>query len=255
MLPPQQTCFALVQRQSSSLLLKDFTNASRRSRRSCQNLGDKMPPKAKPPYNEKLPPQVTAQLQKRMGGAIQAAKSARATADDAEKVRAKANETADPELKRKFEHEAAELDKKAQRFLKIANRLENGALQGAGAGAGIGAATGLGLGAVVGTIVGGVAAVPTTLLGGLIGAGTGAIHGPGVKFTGGGGDDEDTEERIPTQKIEVQDLEALEAETRRVPAPAPAPAANPKATVVKKKPRKIEIRNPNAKKEKGNAVQ
>jgi len=39
---------------------------------------------------------------------------------------------------------------------------------------------------VVGSLVGGVTAIPTTGLGMLVGAGTGAIHGPWVTLTGKG---------------------------------------------------------------------
>ena len=49
----------------------------------------------------------------------------------------------------------------------------------------MGAGAGLGLGAVTGTLVGGVLAVPFTGLGGLVGAGVGALHGPWVKLTRG----------------------------------------------------------------------
>lgn len=59
--------------------------------------------------------------------------------------------------------------------------MQNGAFQGGAAGAGIGAGIAGGLGTVVGSIVGGIAAIPTTGLGILIGAGTGAIHGPWVR--------------------------------------------------------------------------
>lgn len=60
-------------------------------------------------------------------------------------------------------------------------KVQNGAFQGGAAGAGIGAGIAGGLGTVVGSIVGGIAAIPTTGLGILIGAGTGAIHGPWVR--------------------------------------------------------------------------
>lgn len=54
-------------------------------------------------------------------------------------------------------------------------------------GGGIGAGFGMGLGAVVGTVVGGVVSVPTTGLGLIAGAGTGAIHGPWFKVPGAEG--------------------------------------------------------------------
>lgn len=56
-------------------------------------------------------------------------------------------------------------------------------MQGGAAGAGIGAGIAGGLGMTVGTLVSGLVAIPTTGLGILVGAGTGLVHGPWVKFT------------------------------------------------------------------------
>ena len=44
----------------------------------------------------------------------------------------------------------------------------------------------MGVGATLGTVVSGLVAAPTLLLGGLVGAGYGAIKGPIIKFGGGG---------------------------------------------------------------------
>ena len=61
----------------------------------------------------------------------------------------------------------------------------------------MGAGVGAGLGTVVGSLVGGVTAIPTTGLGLLVGAGTGAIHGPWVKIPGKKeGDEVETEETV-----------------------------------------------------------
>lgn len=89
----------------------------------------------------------------------------------------------DPALAEELESKARELDKQATRLLKTARRLESGWMQGGAAGAGIGAGVAAGLGTAVGTLVGGIAAVPTTGLGILVGVGTGLVHGPWVKFT------------------------------------------------------------------------
>ncbi|ETS80002.1 hypothetical protein PFICI_07531 [Pestalotiopsis fici W106-1] len=87
-----------------------------------------------------------------------------------------------PEEAEKLRAEAGELEAKAKKLIKTARRMQNGAFQGGAAGAGIGAGIAGGLGTVVGSLVGGIAAIPTTGLGILIGAGTGAIHGPWVKL-------------------------------------------------------------------------
>ena len=50
-------------------------------------------------------------------------------------------------------------------------------------GGGVGAGVASGLGVTVGAVVSGLTAIPTTGLGMLIGAGTGLVHGPWVKFT------------------------------------------------------------------------
>ncbi|KAI1118212.1 hypothetical protein F5Y14DRAFT_447093 [Nemania sp. NC0429] len=89
----------------------------------------------------------------------------------------------DPQLAEDLLSKAREIDKKAARLLKTARRLESGWMQGGAAGAGIGAGIAAGLGTTVGSLVGGLVSIPTTGLGILVGAGTGLVHGPWVKFT------------------------------------------------------------------------
>ncbi|KAI1129720.1 hypothetical protein F5Y10DRAFT_263947 [Nemania abortiva] len=89
----------------------------------------------------------------------------------------------DPALAEDLRFKAREIDKKATKLLKTARRLESGWMQGGAAGAGIGAGIATGLGMTVGSLVSGLVAIPTTGLGILIGAGTGLVHGPWVKFT------------------------------------------------------------------------
>ncbi|KAI0128869.1 hypothetical protein BJ170DRAFT_349789 [Xylariales sp. AK1849] len=102
--------------------------------------------------------------------------------EQSQRLRKKAEEVEDSEEADKLRAEAEELEGKAKTLIKHAQRLQNGAFQGGMAGGGIGAGIAGGLGTVVGSIVGGVTAIPTTGLGILIGAGTGAIHGPWVKL-------------------------------------------------------------------------
>ncbi|KAI1380371.1 hypothetical protein F4677DRAFT_441686 [Hypoxylon crocopeplum] len=94
-----------------------------------------------------------------------------------------AEEADDPAVAEDLKFQARELDKKAAKLLKTAKRLESGWMQGGAAGAGIGAGIAGGLGMTVGSLVSGLVAIPTTGLGILVGAGTGLVHGPWVKFT------------------------------------------------------------------------
>ena len=111
-------------------------------------------------------------------------KEAEAAGAAAISARKRADGTTDPEEKKRTLEEADKQDKKSKSAIKIAQRLQSGVWQGGASGAGIGAGIGLGLGTVVGSVVGGVTAIPTTGLGALVGAGTGAVHGPWVKLKG-----------------------------------------------------------------------
>ncbi|CAG1990369.1 unnamed protein product [Fusarium graminearum] len=95
----------------------------------------------------------------------------------------KADKEEDPEQAENIRHEAREIDKKAAKLMKTAERLEKGWLQGGAMGTGIGAGVASGLGMGVGALLTGVVAIPTAGLGLLIGAGTGLAHGSWVKFT------------------------------------------------------------------------
>ncbi|KAI1337074.1 hypothetical protein F5Y15DRAFT_170753 [Xylariaceae sp. FL0016] len=103
--------------------------------------------------------------------------------EESMRLHEQAERETDPKIAEDLRFEAKEIDKKATRLLKIAKRLEQGWLQGGAAGAGIGTGIAAGLGMTVGALVSGLAAIPTTGLGMLVGAGTGLVHGPWVKFT------------------------------------------------------------------------
>ncbi|KAM5343856.1 hypothetical protein ACJ41O_012393 [Fusarium nematophilum] len=94
----------------------------------------------------------------------------------------KAKEEEDPEAAQDLEFEARSLDKKAAKLMKTAERLQAGWLQGGATGTGVGAGIASGIGVTVGSLVTGVVAIPTAGLGMLLGAGTGLIHGPWVKY-------------------------------------------------------------------------
>ena len=134
--------------------------------------GDKEKAKAKAiTTKDKLLSEISEYLQK-----AEAAQLASAQA------RHRADSTEDEEEKAIALEEAAKQEKIAKGALKTAQRLQSGVWQGGAAGAGIGAGVGAGLGTVVGSLVGGVTSIPTTGLGLLVGAGTGAVHGPWFKI-------------------------------------------------------------------------
>ena len=95
----------------------------------------------------------------------------------------KADAVEDPKVAEDLEFEAHEIDKKAAKLMKTAERLQSGWLQGGAMGTGIGAGVAGGIGATVGILITGVVAIPTSGLGMLIGAGTGLVHGSWVKYT------------------------------------------------------------------------
>ncbi|KAK7425594.1 hypothetical protein QQZ08_007917 [Neonectria magnoliae] len=94
-----------------------------------------------------------------------------------------ADEAEDPKVAEELNSEAREVDKKAAKLMKTAERLEAGWLQGGAVGTGIGAGIASGLGIAAGSLITGVVAIPTTGLGMLIGAGTGLVHGNWIKYT------------------------------------------------------------------------
>jgi len=132
-------------------------------------------PEEKQTQRDKLLAQATAKLQE-----------AQQEAEEAQRARQRAEGVEDPEEKKKILAEAAEHEKKSKSLETQSQRLQSGVWQGgiggAGIGAGIGTGLGAGVGTLVGAVVGGVTAIPTTGLGLLIGAGTGAIHGPWYKL-------------------------------------------------------------------------
>jgi hypothetical protein len=114
-------------------------------------------------------------------------------------LREKAAALTNPQERERMLTEAFQHETKAKGLTKKAKVLKSGTFQGAVGGAGIGAASAAGLGTVVGTLVGTVAGIPTTAVGGLVGAGTGLIHGPWVKLGLPGGKEEEVQ--IPQESI------------------------------------------------------
>lgn len=198
----------------------------------------------------------------RLQQAAQAAKAAASAQGMVESLKSKASMLTDPKQREKMLSEAYNHEIESKGLSKKARVLKSGTFQGATGGAGIGMATGMGLGTVVGTLTGVVASVPTMALGGLVGAGTGVIHGPWIKLGGGEKEEGGTEEeeqmvQVPQEAIDsgavqideesgqvtVQDQEALEAAASAatmVSAEKGTPTKDPGG---RRKPKKLEIRS------------
>ncbi|KAI0169016.1 hypothetical protein GGR52DRAFT_502391 [Hypoxylon sp. FL1284] len=128
--------------------------------------------KKKPTTKEKLLSEITSRLEE-----------SKLLQEQSVELHRQAEEAGDSPEAEDLRRRAREIDRKAATLLKTAKRLESGWMQGGAAGAGIGAGVASGLGMTVGTLVSGLVAIPTTGLGILVGAGTGLVHGPWVKFT------------------------------------------------------------------------
>ncbi|KAF2214673.1 hypothetical protein CERZMDRAFT_95065 [Cercospora zeae-maydis SCOH1-5] len=163
----------------------------------------------------------------------------------AKELKEKAAKAASPAERERLFKEAYEKEVEANGHSKMARRMQSGTWQGLFGGAGIGAGVSLGLGALVGTLVGGLLSIPTTALGGLIGAGTGAAHGPWIKV---GDIQKRFEDASPAEVVD-----ALEEE-QRAGAEIPMERQSAKqqdnqrldevdAPKQRRKPRKLEIRS------------
>ena len=200
----------------------------------------------------------------RLMQAAQVAKAADAAQGIVDSLKSKAALLTDPKERERVLSEAYNHEIEARGLSKKARILKSGTFQGAAGGAGIGVATGLGLGTVVGTVVGTVASVPTTALGGLVGAGTGAIKGPWIKLGGGNEKEGGTEEKVvqvpqeaidsgatqvndKTGQVTVKDPEALKGPSSAAAGQAVTVSAEQKRATgdagERRKPKKLEIRS------------
>lgn len=201
-----------------------------------------------------------AQLQK----SVTVAKRVVELQKTAEGLKQRATSAVNPKERVRLLQEAYEKEVEAHGQSNYAKRLQSGAWQGVTAGGGIGGGVALGTGAAVGTLVTGLVSVPTVLLGGLIGAGVGSIHGPFIKFGGGEGKNKMTQEEVHAQAVrEAEKLDAaVENSASRPPQPPKleqedstevqkggerTPSNQTTPTPQKKKPRKLEIRSGNKK--------
>ena len=139
----------------------------------------------------------------RLAQAAAAASAAASTQSLVESLRSKAAALTDPKKRERMLSEAYDREIEARGLSKKARILKSGTFQGGVGGAGLGAATGVGLGTVVGTVVGGVVSIPTTAVGGLVGMGTGLVHGPWVKLGGKGGKEGEKNDEGEGEVVEV----------------------------------------------------
>ena len=212
------------------------------------------------------------------------AEAALTAAKTASSLRAAADVIKDPKKREKYLQDAYKKEVEAHGNSKKARVLSSGAFQGSVGGGGIGMAVGAGLGTVVGTVVGTVATIPTTAVGGLVGAGVGGFHGPWIKLQGGdqkkgkdgkkkgkegkegeegeAGEQEEGEAEADAEAQEVEEgfiddnmvpnpevlRQAAEkvAEERRHGGGEGGSASNGSENKEKKKPRKLEVRSKQA---------
>jgi hypothetical protein len=201
-----------------------------------------------------------AQNRQRLEKAIGAAQKVVASQKQAQSLKERALQAVNPKERMRLLREAYEKEVEAHGQSKYAKRLQSGVWQGGTAGGGIGAGIAMGLGAVTGTLVTGLVSVPTVLLGGLVGAGTGAIHGPWFKLPGMGGakKGQPSEEEIRARAMKEAEAldQAVENGANTVPQPPPGMneadthndddvdgRATP--TAERKKPRKLQVRSGN----------
>lgn len=111
-------------------------------------------------------------------GALQSVHKAQGMARE---LKAKASKASSPAERERLFKEAYAKEVEAHGHSKVARRMQSGTWQGLFGGGGIGAGVGMGLGAVLGTLLGGLLSIPTIALGGLVGSGVGAVHGPWIK--------------------------------------------------------------------------
>ncbi|KAK5070336.1 hypothetical protein LTS08_007715 [Lithohypha guttulata] len=172
---------------------------------------------------------------------LQKAQKAQSVAND---LKSKAMAMTNSKERERMITEAFDKEVEAHGHSKMAKRLQSGTWQGLGFGGGIGAATGIGTGAVLGTVLGAVTAVPTTLLGGAIGTGVGAIRGPFIKL---GGKEQKFEDADPEKVVDAMQEES-NSQSRQQPnggTDKDATGKNNSGAEQKqrKKPKKLEIRS------------
>ena len=166
-----------------------------------------------------------AQNRQRLEKAISAAQKVVASQKQAQSLKERALQAVNPKERMRLLKESYQKEVEAHGQSKLAKRLQSGVWQGGTAGGGIGAGIAMSVGAVTGTLVTGLVSVPTVLLGGLVGAGTGAIHGPWFTIPGMGGKkkDQPSEEEIRDRAMKEAEAldQAVETGANSVPQPPP----------------------------------
>ena len=225
-----------------------------------QDASDKQQPASQKPADQS---QASSQAlggnapnQKNLEKAIAIAKRVADAQKTAANLRQRATNAVNPKERFRLLQEAYSKEVEAAGQSKLAKRLSSGVWQGGTAGGGIGAGIAMGLGAVTGTLVTGLVSIPTVLLGGLVGAGVGGLHGPWFKLGLGGGDGKQpkTDEEIRAAAMKEAEAldQAVETGANSVPQPPQPPEevgdyieGGGSETSQKRKPRKLQVRSGN----------
>jgi hypothetical protein len=157
-------------------------------------------------------------------------------------LRQKVSTITDPKERERIVKEAYNKELEAHGDSKFARMIRSGAWQGLFAGGGIGAGVGVGVGTVVGTVVGGVVSIPTTALGGLIGSGVGALHGPWITLPKAQVPVKDNVEAAAPEAEVVVSPDVQRESATSTPAHSIETEESAKPAPARKRPRKLEIR-------------
>jgi len=202
-------------------------------------------PDAEPAQNQDSGKPDEVKLQK----SVVAARKVIELQDAASSLKEKAKNAVNPQERMRLLREAYDKEVEAWGQSKYAKRLQSGAWQGGVAGGGIGGAVAMGLGGLIGTLVTGIVSIPTVVVGGLVGAGVGVLHGPFLEF----GKDDDKKSTMNEEQARSAAMEEAERLDRAVEQGASAeprppqfegPATSPDLAqpAPKRKPKKLEMR-------------
>lgn len=195
-----------------------------------KSAADQKPPSSKPADQSQTSSQGqngNAPNQNNLEKAIAIAKRVANAQKTAANLRERATKAVNPKERFRLLQEAYNKEVEAVGQSKLAKRLGSGVWQGGTAGGGIGAGIAMGLGAVTGTLVTGLVSIPTVLLGGLVGAGVGGLHGPWIKLGLGGGDNKQPKTDEEIRAAAMKEAEALDQAVEKGANTVPQPPQPP----------------------------
>ena len=186
------------------------------------------PANVDPGKQNQTPPELKAPKQKapdqtRLEKSIAAAQKVVEYQKSAAALKERAKNAVNPKERIRLLKEAYNKEVAAHGQSKLAKRLSSGVWQGGTAGGGIGAGIAMSLGALTGTLVTGLVSIPTVLLGGLVGAGVGGIHGPWFTLGLGGDKKEKPKTEEETRAQAMKEAEALDEAVEKGATTVPQP--------------------------------